>query len=182
MVKNVLKAESITNNERAYAFGIAQYAYPKTPLPITAEVTDKDKLQEIISGKLRGLSTGYIVRRYECSICHNNLEDCPHEVGKIYGNEKCQMLVADAELIDISFVYVPKDPRCRVTDLLIIKSEKMHKKEYTWYAFPTNDENFRFQKIDESKNRGWIPKKVALQFAEYFSIQTEGLLIIKSPH
>jgi hypothetical protein len=176
----LLKVKKNESAEKAYAFGIVQYAYPKTPFPVTVEITNKEHLSEIISGKLRGLSTGYIVRRYECSICHNNLEDCPHEVGVKYGNEKCQMVATNVELTDISFVYLPKDPRCRVTDLLIVKGSKMHVIEYTWHGFTTNDEQFRFQNINEAKNRGLIPQRVALRIAEHFSIQMDGIFTIKA--
>lgn len=168
-----MKAKNPPETERIYAFGPAQYAYgAKEPFVIGMEITRKEMVPKIISGEYRGLSTGYIVRKWKCSICNHDLEECPHEVGKKYDNAKCQMLADDVELTDISVVNVPKDSRCRIIDLLIVKKGKQP--EYIWYGFAVNTENDRFKNIQKAKDNGLIPERVALFFAEYFSITAEG--------
>jgi hypothetical protein len=168
-----LKAKNPPETERIYAFGPAQYAYgAKEPFVLGMEITRKEMVPKIISGEYRGLSTGYIVRKWKCSICNHDLEECPHEVGKKYDNATCQMLADDVELIDISVVDVPKDPRCRIIDLLITKNGKHA--EYIWYGFRANTELDRFRNIQKAYKKGLIPEKAALFFAEFFSITSEG--------
>lgn len=168
-----MKTKNPHKTERVYVFGPAQYAYDANgPVVIGLEITNKEFVPKIISGEYRGLSTAYIVRKWKCSICNGNLEECPHEVGKKYDNAKCQMLANDVELTEISVVNVPKDPRCRIIDMLIIKNGKHP--EFTWYGFRANIEMDRFKNIQEAKENGLIPEKVALFFAEFFSITSEG--------
>jgi len=167
-----LKTKKPNETIRAYAFGIAQYSSENTPLTITVKITAIDSIPKIISGELRGLSTAYRVRSWECSICHGDLEECPHEVGKKYDSARCQMIASAVEPIGVSVVNAPKDPRCRIIDMLIVKNGKHA--EYTWYGFRVNTEMDRFINIQKAFEEGLIPEKVAFSFAEFFTINPEG--------
>lgn len=158
---------------RVFVFGPAQYSSDtNTPLNIGFEITSMEIIPKIVSGELRGLSPAYIVRKWECSICHENLEECTHEVGKQYGDLICQMIARDIEPIEISVVDVPQDPRCRIIDMLIVQDGKHPK--YIWYGFRANTELDRFKNIQKAYEKGVIPERVAFFFAKYFSIDFEG--------
>lgn len=70
---------------------------------------------------------------------------------------------------------VPKDPRCRITDLLLIRANANQRKQYEWYGFEVISENDRFENIERAKESKLIPQEVALQFAEFFSINLFGI-------
>jgi hypothetical protein len=161
---------------RAFAFGTYQYSSDtNTPFDIEVEITDLKLVPEIISGKYRGLSPSYIVREWECSICHGDLEECPHDIGKQYGGIACQMIAKNIEPIEISVVDIPQDPRCRIIDFLIVKNGKHA--EYVWYGFEANTELDRFKNIQKAKENGLIPEKAAFFFAEFFSNNSQGKAI-----
>jgi len=82
------------------------------------------------------------------------------------------MIAKDVEPIEISVVDVPKDPRCRIIDVLIVEDGKHPK--YIWYGFRVNNELERFQNIQRALENGLIPEKVAFFLAEFFSINFEG--------
>ena len=161
---------------RVYAFGPVQYFPDNSRQNIVLQPID-DLVPKIISGEYRGLSVGYKVRRYNCSLCDQDIEECPHEIGKKYDGVKCQMVAADCDIIDISVVDVPKDPRCRIIDLLCIE-DGMHPK-YTWYGFAVNNDGDRFVNIQNAKENGWIPNRAALFFAEFFSVNLDGKAVYR---
>jgi len=130
-------------------------------------------IPKIISGEFRGLSPAYKIRKWECSICHEDLEECPHEVGKEYENVKCQQIAKDIEPIETSIVDIPKDPRCRITDLLLIKEEN-HRRKYEWYGFRVNAEIDRFRNIQRALEANLIPEEVAFYFGSFFSTNLAG--------
>jgi hypothetical protein len=168
-----LKARNPRKNERVYVFGPAQYAYnAQGPDVVGIKITNTDIVPKIISGECKGLSPAYIVRKWECSICHGDLEECPHEVGKKYDSITCQMIASDVDLVDISVVDVPKDPRCRIIDMLIVKNGK--NPEYIWYGFRVNTELDRFRNIQRAYEKGLIPEKAAFFFSKFFAINSEG--------
>jgi hypothetical protein len=159
---------------RAYAMGIDQFFPDDTYHQIGLEITNLEYLPRIISGEYRGLSVGYKVRRYNCSICNQNIEECPHEIGKDYNGSKCQMIGVDVDIIDISIVDVPKDSRCKIIDLLVIENRNNHNNPiYTWYGFEIKAQE-RFSNIERAKKSGWISESKAFLFAEFFSINLIG--------
>lgn len=170
-----LKTKKPNKTIRAYAFGIAQYSADNSSLNIEMKITNRDFIQKVISGELRGLSTAYVIREWECSICHGDLEECPHEVGEKYDNAICQMIAKDAKPIEMSVVQVPKDPRCRIIDMLIVKNDKLL--EFTWYGFRVNAEMDRFKNIQKAYESGLISEKAAFFFAKFFIVHSEGKAI-----
>lgn len=139
------------------------------------QVTVPDVVRKVISGERRGLSPDVKIERWECSICHEDYEECLHEEGKKYGGALCRALPKDIEFFGASLVARPKDPRARVTDLLVI--EKNHMEKFTWYGFPVEAENQRFKHIQRALKSGLIPEKAALHFGQYFSVNLEGKAI-----
>ena len=112
-------------------------------------------------------------RKWKCSICHGDLEECPHKIGKRYGNVKCQPMAKEIEPIETSIVKVPKDPRCRIIDLLLIKEDNRQRK-YEWYGFEVNAELDRFRNIQRALEGNLIPKEAAFYFGKFFSINLVG--------
>lgn len=155
----------------AFVFGNAQYASEGGHISVEMIISE-EMASKVISGQYRGLSAEWKVRKWECSICHENLEDCPHEVGKRYDNMICEMIGRDIEATGLSIVEFPADPRCRIIDMLLVRNG--NSPEYVWYGFRTNSELERFQNIQKAWKKGWIPENVAFFFAEYFTIHLEG--------
>jgi len=102
-----------------------------------------------------------------------DLEECPHQIGRQYGKAKCQPIAKNIEFTEISVVDSPKDPRCRVFDLLIIKKEN-HQRIYEWYGFEVNTEMDRFRSIQRALEGNFIPEKAAFYFGKFFSINLVG--------
>lgn len=159
---------------KAFAFGPILYASDSGgSIKTTIEITNLQVVNKIISGELRGLSPSLIIRKWECSICHQNLEDCEHEVGKKYDGLECQSIARDITPVEASLVTVPKDPRCRITDLLLIKEED-GKKILEWYGFSVDSEMDRFKNIQSAQNSKLISVDAAFHFSEFFSINLTG--------
>jgi len=158
----------------AFAFGSVIYT-SDTGGYITAElkIGDLNVINKIISGEIRGLSPEIKISKWECSICNKNFEECPHEEGKLYNNKICKTIAKGIEFTGLSLVDHPEDPRCRITDLLLIK-EKAGKRKYEWYGFKVNNENDRFRNIQHALENGLIPQDVAFSFSKFFSIKLEG--------
>jgi len=168
-----LKVRNPNKTMTAFAFGPAQYASDTGGyISVGLKLTNEEMVSKIISGECRGLSPEWIVRKWECSICHENLEECPHEVGKRYGTLICSMIATDIEGTGLSLVTLPEDPRCRIVDMLVVKNGK--NPEYIWYGFRVNSELDRFKNIQEAHEKRLIPEKVAFFFAKFFAINSEG--------
>ena len=164
------------NKVEAFAFGPILYASssPKSGrIAITIKIGNLDLIKKVISGELRGLSPTVKIKRWECSICHQDFERCPHEVGKTYENKICSQIAMNIESVGTSFVDVPKDPRCRITDLLLIK-ERNRRKVYDWYGFKVDNENDRFRNIKRAFDQRLIPEKALFHFSKLFAINLNG--------
>jgi hypothetical protein len=56
------------------------------------------------------ISPEFIIRREECSICHQSVDPwstCSHEVGKVYCGKHCYRIVTEADLLGVSLVRDP---------------------------------------------------------------------------
>ena len=169
-----MRKKSESNFLAAFAFGPCIYSSDSTgSIIITTKSTDRNVVNKIVSGELRGLSPEIIIRKWECSICHRDLEKCVHEVGKFYNNKKCVAIARDIEFTGVSIVDNPEDSRCRITDLLLIKEEN-GKRTYEWYGFKVNNEDDRFKNIGRALKNGLIPEEAAFSFSKFFSIRIEG--------
>ncbi|PTY92895.1 hypothetical protein [Heyndrickxia sporothermodurans] len=81
-------------------------------LVFTANVPDKDGMEQIEDGRLQTTSIGIIGHDVRCSICGHNIAEagpCEHERGQIYGNEVCYWDIYEMEGKELSYVIVPSD-------------------------------------------------------------------------
>jgi hypothetical protein len=60
------------------------------------------------------LSSGFVVRESECSICGAEYGECNHIKGLPYMGKLCARIVKEADLQEVSVVSDPADKRCRV--------------------------------------------------------------------
>lgn len=158
----------------AYIFGPVIYSSDTNArIVLTLKITEPAIINKIISGEIRGLSPEMIVRKWKCSICHDDFEKCPHEIGQVYDGVVCQAIAREIKFTGVSIVDHPQNHRCRITDLLIIR-ERNGRRIYDWYGFKVDTEDDRFRNIQRAFRKGLIPKKAALSFNKFFSIQIEG--------
>ena len=61
-----------------------------------------------------GFSPGILVRTAECSICHQDPEDCDHITGRMYDGERCVRVITRAEVLEVSLVGRPASPEARM--------------------------------------------------------------------
>jgi len=152
----------------AYFFGPTIFASDNSgAIDITGQTNSKEMIDGIIDGTTRGLSPEMKIGWYQCTICLENHETCPHEPGKQYDEKFCQLMPRDTEVLRQSVVSIPKDPKARVTDLLIIE-KKGSKTMFTWHGFESDKEHRRFQHIQNATNNKLISEKIALKFTNYF--------------
>lgn len=157
-----------------YFFGPAIFSSDNTTsIDITGRTTNREMICGIIDGTTRGLSPEMKIGWYQCTICLQNYENCPHDVGKNYSEKPCQLMPRDTEVITQSVVSMPKDPKARVTDLLIIE-KKGSQTMFTWHGFGSDKENRRFQHIQSAKDSGHISEKIALKFVNFYLEQFIG--------
>lgn len=136
-------------------------------------IQNESMVKRIITGQSRGVSPDIIVRLWECSICHNDFEKCDHKEGALYDGSPCQLVARNIEFTGASLVDEPKDPRCRVNDLLVISKENKNNL-FEWYGFELHTENVRFKDISEARKRGLISQKAAFKLSELFSVNLYG--------
>ena len=72
-------------------------------------------IAEIDGGIKREVSVGCAVDRVVCSVCGQELADCPHEKGEEYGGQLCcGVLTGAADVYEWSFVAVPAQRKAGV--------------------------------------------------------------------
>jgi len=164
-----------SNFLKAFAFGPIMFASDTGGnIKITLAIGNLQVADRIISGEIRGLSPELKIRKWECSICHDDFEKCDHEVGERYSGLECQLIARGITFSGASMLTVPpKDPRCRITDLLLIREENGRKK-LEWYGFRVNSELDRFRSIQSAYDSKLIPQEAAFRFGEFFSINLTG--------
>lgn len=159
---------------KVYVFGPIIFADDTNDyVLVTGEITNTRIIDEIISGKYRGLSPRIIIRKWECSVCHGNFEECPHEIGEKYGKTICHTMAKNLIFDESSIVETPKDSRCKITDLLLIKG-RGHKKVYEWYGFRPNRDIDHFKNIQGAYENDLIPERAAFHFGKFFSLDLIG--------
>ena len=98
----------VTVDGRPYRF-LKGWAY----MMRTAE--NADLIAEIDGGIKREVSVGCAVEKVICSICGEELEDCPHEKGEEYGGQVCcGVLTGATDAYEWSFVAVPAQRKAGV--------------------------------------------------------------------
>jgi len=70
--------------------------------------------ERLLFPKLYFSSVGGIIKKSECSICHQDPNLCDHLKGKLYMGELCLTLISEMELEEVSFVDNPANKHCRI--------------------------------------------------------------------
>ena len=132
----------------AWAFATVIFA-DDSPGHVSCDIkyeTYDEVLELIISGQCRGFSPEVTIRNFECSVCHSDYEKCSHEEGHYYSGIACKLIAKNIEFVGCSIVPQPKDPRCRVNDLLVIwEAKKTKAKLFEWHGFELHTENISFR-------------------------------------
>ena len=99
---------SLTSDGRPYRF-LKGWAYlMRTP-------ENAALIAEIDGGIKREVSVGCAVERVVCSICGQELDQCPHEKGEEYGGQMCHgVLTGVSDVYEWSFVAVPAQRKAGV--------------------------------------------------------------------
>jgi hypothetical protein len=61
-----------------------------------------------------GMSPGFVIKRERCSICGRPTAGCPHLAGVLYGDRRAYRQIVEADLLEISIVSRPQDPKARI--------------------------------------------------------------------
>jgi hypothetical protein len=171
--KSRLKANLL----EVYAFGPIVFASDDSNARIVITVKippQSNMINRILSGKSRELSPEIRIKQWECSICHGDYEKCSHKNGFLYDDIKCQVIAKDIEFRGGSIVDEAKDPRCRVTDLLLVGRINKRQKCFEWHGFEVNSESDRFKSIQAAVKQNLIPEEAAFRFSEFFSVSLFG--------
>jgi hypothetical protein len=167
-----------TSQVEAYAFATALYRPDNIhKIDTIIGVNNLEAANRIIEGP-RGISLEIEIEKYECSICNQDYGTCSHQIGENYEGRECQAIPEYNNVIRAVSLGLPKDPRCRVIDMLIIKKQNDQKK-YEWYGFETNQEKDRFENIEKALEHKYIPEEVAKHFRQFFSSHSSGMATIE---
>jgi hypothetical protein len=64
-----------------------------------------------------GMSIGGEILEMHCSICLSDPEDCEHIAGRVYGGTRCQRVITEINLVEISLVSRPNQPDARIESM-----------------------------------------------------------------
>jgi hypothetical protein len=70
--------------------------------------------ERMLFPKMNFSSMGGIITESECSICHQDPNECDHLKGKLYMGEVCSTLIKGFDLHEVSVVDNPENKHCRV--------------------------------------------------------------------
>lgn len=91
--------------------------YPIDPGHLSGYMERLAGYEKLLFPKMHFQSTGGIIKKSECSICHQNLNTCEHLKGKLYMGELCCRLIHEIELEEISYVDNPANKLCRIVSI-----------------------------------------------------------------
>ena len=94
-------------------------------------LTELHVLEESLFPKQVFLSTGWITRRSECTLCGASFGSCEHIRGRVYGGEFASRITTEADPVEVSIVDLPEDKMCRIYE---ITSEDVRRSTLTWEA------------------------------------------------
>ena len=70
--------------------------------------------ERLLFPKLIFSSVGGIIKKSECSICHQDPNSCDHLRGRLYMGEICYNIISKFDLEEVSFVDNPANKHCRI--------------------------------------------------------------------
>ncbi len=77
-------------------------------------ITDDAALRRLKKGEIKGASICGVAKETECSICGGNFVDCIHVPGRTYNGSKCGNRIKRIDLIEVSLVRNPANPKALV--------------------------------------------------------------------
>jgi hypothetical protein len=169
MLQPVKKSE-ISNVAIAYG-SIVYLVWSNEPIPVAITVTNQTIVNELITGGLRGIAPQIKVKWFSCSICTEDFEHCEHKVGEKYDEKVCLPIPREIQFLQESLTNAVVDPRCKVSDLLLIEKNG---NEYTWYGFKDVVVVDRLKSIHEAQKDDLITVDAARKFRLYFSRRSVG--------
>ncbi len=150
---------------------VLYFPWSAEPISIVLTVMSADILNEIVDGRMRGLAPYVKVKWFTCSICGEMFDECDHKIGEEYNGRVCLGVPRDIQFLEETVTDLPVDPRCRMTDLLILGKERI---EQEWYGFQGVNILDRLGNINEAKKDEIISKEAASKFKLYFSRHSVG--------
>lgn len=106
-VARIYRTELVTEKEKRNSLGMP-YVYLKGYAYMLRTDANAELIKEIEGGIKRETSVGCSVARSICSVCGEDILDCMHEKGKVYGDKLCYALLEGAvDAYEWSFVAVP---------------------------------------------------------------------------
>ena len=110
----IYRTEVVTENGVVTADG-RPYRFLKGWAYMMRTAENADLIAEIDGGIKREVSVGCAVEKVVCSVCGEDLEDCPHEKGEEYGGQVCcGVLTGATDAYEWSFVAVPAQRKAGV--------------------------------------------------------------------
>ena len=161
---------------RAFAYGRGVYAsnYSDVFIPVVnLEIYDKDLVSKIISKEYIGFSPQFEAEEFECTVCSQNIEDCPHTQGQVYDNVVCEAAVKKPKLVEMSVVKEPLESRALIRDLLLVENSM---KLYRWHGFPTATSSDRSVNLLSALQAGLISQKAFMKFETFYSTHNESVV------
>lgn len=73
--------------------------------------------ERLLFPTLQFQSIGGIIKKSECSICHQDPNICDHLKGKLYMGEICCTIISEMDLEEVSLVDNPANKHCRVISM-----------------------------------------------------------------
>ena len=170
MMQQVKRVETKSRTALVYAT-VLYPLWSSEPIPIIITVTKPDLINEVISGRVRGLIPQIRVKWFCCSICSENIEECEHRIGEKYEEKVCTGIPREIQFMEESLTNAIVDPHCRVTDLLLIEKAGF---EYTWYGLQVVNIVDRLKNINNTQKDNVITLDAAKKFRLYFSRRSVG--------
>jgi hypothetical protein len=102
--------------QNAATAGIRAHALGDQLRPLSLEL---QTIEDLVFPPQMFISTGWITRRSECTICAQPFGSCQHVNGRVYGGEFASRLVTEGEPLEVSVVDVPDDKMCRAYTMTV---------------------------------------------------------------
>lgn len=101
---------------------------------LAAKVRRLRDLEACLFPPMQFLSAGLIVRRQECSLCHDDYAACDHLAGRPYCGRFCYVVLRDAEPDHVALVEEPANRHCRV---IAVSVPDGRRNVMTWRVTPS---------------------------------------------
>jgi hypothetical protein len=80
-----------------------------------------------------GLSPTLVIRESECSICHQDPDECHHVKGHRYDDQLCLRIIKRADVLGVSLVSRPANPGARIISVGVLDTELQESLGAEWH-------------------------------------------------